>query len=119
MADMENMVPIACTLTAADLHDRQKAWLKIGRYSAGSENVPGGLAVVFDAASGVDASLRELVRLEAECCAWMTFTLERAPGKVVMVVTGAGEEGERGVREAFAPLASAGPQTAGGRPWQP
>lgn len=104
---MEETIPIACTLTAADLVDRQHAWLKVGTYGQSATEVPGGLAFTFRAVAGVDESLRELVRLEAHCCAWMTFALEPTADKLTLTVTGLGEDGERGVRESFAPLVSA------------
>lgn len=104
---MQETTPIACTLTAADLADRQQAWLKVGTFATGASEIPSGLAFTFRAVPGVDESLRELVRLEAECCEWMTFALDQSPDNVTMTITGAGEDGERGVRESFAPLVSA------------
>lgn len=103
---MEEAIPIACTLTAADLADRQQAWLKVGTYASSATEVPGGLAFAFRPVPGVHESLRELVALEAECCEWMAFSLEPAAGTLTMTITGAGEDGERGVRESFAPLVS-------------
>ena len=103
---MEETIPIACTLTAADLADRQQAWLKLGTYAIGATEVPGGLAFAFRAVPGVHESLRELVALEAECCEWMAFSLDPTAGTVTMTITGAGEDGEHGVRDSFAPLVS-------------
>ena len=104
---MQETTPIACTLTAADLADRQQAWLKVGTFATHASEVPGGLAFAFRAVPGVDESLHELVQLEAECCEWMTFGLDRSPDTVTMTITGVGEDGERGVRESFEPLVSA------------
>jgi hypothetical protein len=101
---MEETRPIACTLTDGDLRDRRKAWLKVGNYAKGSGEIPGGMAFTFVAAPGVDDSLRELVRLEAECCPWMDFRLENTSIEVNLTVTATDADGERGVREAFAPL---------------
>jgi len=97
-------VPIACRLTATDLRDRQQAWLKIGKYITASKPIPGGLSFEFANASGVQESLAELVRLEAECCAWMGFALVDSPAGTRLVVTGVGTDGERAVRETFAAL---------------
>ena len=102
---MEEIRAIACTLTEADLRDRQTAWLKVGTYAKGSVEIPGGIAFTFAAAPGVCDSLRELVRLEAECCPWMEFHVQNTPGDISLTVTAAGPDGERGVQEAFAPLA--------------
>jgi hypothetical protein len=104
---MNDTTPIACTLTDADFRNRQFAWLKVGTYANGASEIPGGLAFEFSPTAGVYGSLSELVRLEAECCAWMAFTLEEREGAVRLSVTAAGEDGERGVRLAFAPLSDA------------
>ncbi|MDQ6884398.1 MAG: hypothetical protein M3077_09230 [Candidatus Dormibacteraeota bacterium] len=95
---------IACTLTDADLADREAAWLKLRPFVATSESIAGGLELSFRAVPGLRDSLAELVRLEAECCAWMTFAMVDSPGSVRLSITGIGEDGERGVRESFAPL---------------
>ena len=97
--------PIACTLTAADYRDRQTAWLKLGPFVRGSAPVPGGLTVTFAPATGLHGSLEELVRVEAECCAWMAFAMAETPDGIRLSITADSEVGERGVREAFAPLA--------------
>jgi len=106
---MEEIRAIACTLTEADLRDRQTAWLKVGTYAKGSAEIRGGIVFTFAAAPGVYDSLRELVRLEAECCPWMDFLIKDTSDKVILSVTAAGPDGERGVREAFAPLAAISP----------
>lgn len=96
--------PMTCTLTAADLEDRQQAWFKVGKHIVASTTIPGGLSFDFADASGLAESLTELVRLEAECCAWMSFALTPSPGGIRLAITRVGPDGERGVRESFAPL---------------
>ena len=96
--------PIACTLTAADLWDRQRAWLRLGSHITAFEDAPGGLDLSFAPVPGLLPSLRQLVALEAECCAWMTFQIADPPGKVRLSIRAKGEDGERGVRESFAEL---------------
>jgi hypothetical protein len=97
--------PLACTLTTADYRDRETAWLKLGKYVSGSAAIPGGLRFTFAPAVGLQDSLAELVRLEAECCAWMTFAMAEAPEGIRLTISSDAEDGERAVREAFAPLA--------------
>lgn len=97
--------PFVCTLTAADYRDRESAWLKLGTYLTASAPTPGGLSFTFAPALGLQDSLAELVRLEAECCAWMAFAVGASPEGIQLTITSDGEDGERGVREAFAPLA--------------
>lgn len=66
--------------------------------------IPGGLRLTFAPARGLSDSLTELVRLEAECCAWMTFAISGSPDAITLSITSNGEDGERAVREAFDPL---------------
>jgi hypothetical protein len=104
---VESTPPIACTLTGADLADRQRAWLKVGAYSLRCDEISGGLAFDFKAAPGVSASLERLIPLEAECCPWMTFRLDNGAETIRMTVTAAGADGERAVREMFSGLGGA------------
>jgi hypothetical protein len=99
--------PLVCTLIEADYRDRERAWLKLRPYVRASEVIPGGLTFTFGPAMGLHDSLTELVRLEAECCAWMTFAMAESSDGVRLSITSNSEDGERGVREAFAPLAEA------------
>ena len=99
------MNPLVCTLTPADYRHRQAAWLKLGTFVRASVPVAGGLTFTFTPALGLRASLAELVRLEAECCAWMNFAIGESPEGIQLTVTADGADGERGVRESFAPLA--------------
>jgi hypothetical protein len=109
---MQEKEPIVCTLTAADLADRQKAWLKLGSYLTDGAEISGGLLFTFKPASGVSSSLKTLVRLEADCCPWMKFMLEDAPRAVKITVTAVGDDGEWAAREAFAPLLAAAQRSA-------
>jgi hypothetical protein len=97
--------PLVCTLTDADYRDRERAWLKLGPFVRASAPVPGGLTFTFAPAIGLHDSLAELVRLEAECCAWMKFAIAESPHQILLSITSDNADGERGVREAFAPLA--------------
>ena len=98
---------LVCTLTAADYQDREAAWLKVGTYIRASAAIPGGLSLRFAPARGLGDSLTELVRLEAECCAWMAFAMSNSPEGITLSITANGEDGERAVRETFAPLVRA------------
>ena len=100
---MENN-DLVCTLTAADYQDRETAWLKVGSYIRASAAIPGGLSFHFAPTRGLADSLTELVRLEAECCAWMAFAMSDSPDGITLSITSNGEDGERAVRETFAAL---------------
>jgi hypothetical protein len=95
---------LVCSLSAADYRDRETAWLKLGNYLSASVPIPGGLSFSFAPTHGLRESLTELIRLEAECCAWMTFAMSEAAEGITLSITSSGEDGERGVRETFAPL---------------
>ena len=95
---------LVCTLTAADYRDREGAWLKLGTFAQAATAIPGGLAITFAPAIGLRDSLAELVRLEAECCAWMAFATSESTQGISLSITSAGEAAERAVRQAFAPL---------------
>ena len=97
---------LVCSLTAADYRDREAAWRKVGRYVTASAPIVGGLRVSFVPAGGLTASLTELVRLEAECCAWIAFAMSESPDGIGLSITAKAAEGERAVREAFAGLVS-------------
>jgi hypothetical protein len=79
--------PIACTLSASDLQDRQGAWNKLmGSGLVARDVVPGGIRL--SPAPGAAAALIELIDLERECCAWIQF--EVSDGSVV-TLTAEGE----------------------------
>ena len=95
---------LICSLAAADYRDRQAAWRELGTYVAASTAIPGGLRLRFAPALGLADSLTEVVRLEGECCAWMAFALSESPHGIGLSITANGVDGERAVRETFAPL---------------
>jgi hypothetical protein len=69
---MPDKPPIACTLSPADLEDREGAWRKL--MSSGlveRDVVPGGIRL--RPAPGAAIALIDLIDLERECCAWIRF----------------------------------------------
>jgi hypothetical protein len=77
---MAETPPIACTLSASKLQDRQGAWNKLmGSGLVAREVLPGGIRLT--PAPGAAAALIELIDLERECCAWIQF--EVSDGSVV------------------------------------
>ena len=84
---MAETPPIACTLSASDLQDRQGAWNKLmGSGLVVRDVVPGGIRL--SPAPGAAAALIELIDLERDCCAWIQF--EVRDGSVV-TLTAEGE----------------------------
>jgi hypothetical protein len=84
---MSEAPPIACTLSASELQDREGAWSKVlGSGLVRREVVPGGIRL--SAAPGAAAALIELIDLERECCAWIQFEVE---GGSVVTLTADGD----------------------------
>ena len=101
---MQETRPVACTLTDLDLRDRRSAWLKVGQYAIEGTPITGGMRFRFTPAAGVEQSLSTLIKLEAECCEWMTLKLTELSDGLTMSVTALGDDGQFAVREIFAPL---------------
>jgi hypothetical protein len=81
--------PIACTLSASDLKDREGAWKKLlGSGLVQRDLVRGGIRL--SPAPGAAAALIDLIDLERDCCAWIHF--EVADGSIVtLTAEGDGE----------------------------
>jgi hypothetical protein len=81
--------PIACSLSSADLGERQLAWQALLRTSLlARERVPGGLRLTVRKAARPE--LRNLIDLERTCCPWITFVAEG--DSVTLTAPGAGED---------------------------
>jgi hypothetical protein len=79
---MAETPPIACTLSASDLKDRQGAWNKLmGSGLVARDLVPRGIRLT--PAPGAAAVLIELVNLERECCAWIEFEVSDGENPIV------------------------------------
>jgi len=81
--------PIACTLSAADLPNRQRAWRSLLDSSLlARERIPGGLRLTVRPGAG--QQLKALVDLERDCCPWITFAVD--PESATMTAQDEGEE---------------------------
>jgi hypothetical protein len=68
----------SCSLSAGDYAERRSAWARLnGRALREQRVTPQGMELRFT--GGVEAELRELARLEAECCSFAEWTV-RADG---------------------------------------
>jgi hypothetical protein len=86
---MAETPPIACTLSASDLKDREGAWRKLmGSGLVQRDVVPGGM--LLRPAPGAAAALIELIDLERECCAWIHFDVSEG-SVVTLTADGDGE----------------------------
>ena len=91
--DLE-LVPIACSLTDADLAVRRDRWLELAR-RGGVEvaSTEKGLRLAFPGAPGVEGELRQLAQLERDCCAFADWSVRSVGGEVVLDVTAESELG--------------------------
>jgi hypothetical protein len=77
-----------CTLTAAELKDRSKAWQKL--WASGllqRDRVPGGIRL--RAEPGAVEALMDLIERERDCCAWIDYQVSQ--DSVTLTAEGDGE----------------------------
>jgi hypothetical protein len=87
---MTEPVPITCTLTSADLAAQARRWERlIAAALTGRAELADGLRLSFRPEAADE--LRALVAVEAECCPWATWRVERAAGSAVLDVRSPGE----------------------------
>ena len=87
---MTEPVPIACTLTPADLAGQARRWQQLmARALTGRAETAHGLRLSFRPEA--EDELRALAAVEAECCAWADWTVEPTAGAVVLDVRSAAE----------------------------
>jgi hypothetical protein len=81
--------PIACTLAVADVPGRLA---RLDTLTADAlldrQPIPGGMRSRFRDAPAVEPRVRELVALESECCAFLSFEVGRAGDAIVLDITG-------------------------------
>jgi hypothetical protein len=84
-------MPVACTLTASELQDRER-WLveALGVATERVERLPNGYAIQLRGTHETLANVAELIGLERQCCPFLTFTLtvEPAEGPIRLSLTG-------------------------------
>jgi hypothetical protein len=87
---MNESAPVACTLTSADLAAQARRWKRlIARAGTGRTETAAGLRMSFR--PDAENELRALVAVEAECCQWATWTVERTAGAVMLDVRSSAE----------------------------
>jgi hypothetical protein len=84
---MPTELPIACSLTAAELPGRLAEMAAIGRSSLLEGEASGRSALLrFRDEAGTRARLAAVVHAEAECCAFLTMRLGDAPGEIRLTI---------------------------------
>lgn len=77
----DGTVPVACTLTSADLAAQADRWERlIARAMIERTETADGLRLSFRLEPGVEEELRRLVAAENECCSWAAWTVETNVG---------------------------------------
>jgi hypothetical protein len=87
-------IPIACTLTEAQLRERRQAIMDaFARMRVIAEELPDGYAYAFPATSDALLQITQLVDMERQCCAFLTFKIvvEAAQAGIRLEVTGSEE----------------------------
>jgi hypothetical protein len=84
---MTESTPVACTLTAPGLTVQVERWERLmARALASRAQTADGVRLGFRAEPAAEDELRALAAVETECCAWATWTVERAAGEIVLDV---------------------------------
>ena len=87
---MTENIPVACTLTAADLATQRRRWEQLmARALTGRAETADGLRLSFRPEA--EDELRALVAVETGCCAWAAWTVVPTAGAVVLDVRSADE----------------------------
>ena len=87
-------LPIACTLSEAEIRDRRRTILDSVRGAVlHAASLPLGYAYCFEPTSDVLAQLAHLVDLERQCCPFLTFRIVVEAGNqpICLEVTGPAE----------------------------
>jgi len=102
--------PIACSLNAAGQTARRAAWERLGQRALRERQMTAhGVQLVFARKPGVQDELRELARLEEECCAFAEWRVEDHGDRVVLDVRAETAGGVSALQAMFEEPLSAGP----------
>jgi hypothetical protein len=84
-------VPVACTLTPADLAAQAGHWQRLmARAMTERAETANGLRMSFRHEAGIEEELRGLVAVESECCAWADWTVDMSAGNLMLDVRSTG-----------------------------
>ncbi len=92
MKDLTPIAPIACSLQPDELSDRRAVWERLSQRALRERReIADGMQLVFAAHDGVEEELRELARLEGQCCSFADWKVHRRDEEVVLDVTAPAE----------------------------
>lgn len=81
-------VPIACTLSAAEMSDRRALWRRIDGDVVARRGEEDRFEVFYAATAEVERVLPSLVDAESRCCGFATWRLRRDADRMVLAVSG-------------------------------
>lgn len=82
----------ACSLTSEALGDRRQAWQRLADAALHTQRATTrGVELAYRSEEGVEGQLRELAALEAECCSFADWAVDRRGEDVLLTVTTAPE----------------------------
>ena len=86
---------IACSLDAKQLAERKERWHALGEHALiSAERTDEGVRQRYRGGAAVEAELRDLVALEAECCPFLDLRLERVDAETWLEISGPPEAEE-------------------------
>jgi hypothetical protein len=81
-------LPIACSLSAAELPERLAAIADLGRAALLAARIdPTSAELRFAAGSGVRRRVEAIVAAESQCCAFLAMRVEDEPDAVLLTIT--------------------------------
>jgi hypothetical protein len=103
----QRSAPVACSLAKAEFADRQERWRQLWQRAAvNAVTTSNGLRLLFRAAPGVEAELRQLAELERDCCAFSDWSVQISGEELVLDATAPTQEGITAVQAMFGKLRS-------------
>jgi hypothetical protein len=88
-------LPIACSLDAEQLAERKERWRALGEHSLiSTDRSDDGARQRYRGGAAIEAELRDLVELEAECCPFLDLRVERVDAEIWLEISGPPEAGE-------------------------
>ncbi|MBA2794469.1 MAG: hypothetical protein H0U32_10845 [Thermoleophilaceae bacterium] len=85
---MAEQLPLACSLSAGELADRRGVWQRLAaEWLHSRRQTSTGVELSYRADDGVEAKLRDLAALEADCCSFADWAVSRSGDRVMLEVT--------------------------------
>jgi hypothetical protein len=88
MSSESESLPVACTLASESMAERRRVWRALADHALIEQlKTEDGVSLIYSARPGVEDTLRELVALEADCCAFARWQVEPRGPRLILEVT--------------------------------